>query len=173
MSALQKKVTELEGRLEKLERTLKTLGNSFDTNANVLKLVSVAVNLISEKIGVSDEQVKVALAKEFEEALKRKSAQSGPAAPSTDSGNQRSDILPAEGTGDDTLVVAESSNEETHSSESPAGDNTIALGSPCSATRGHAHEKRDFEYDPRNQEYVCRGCGEKIDTLSFEEQSRG
>jgi hypothetical protein len=133
----------------------------------------VTVNLLSEKAGITNEQVETALAKEFAKIVERKST--GPQAESSaaDSGNRGPYVLSTASNGNDTLSVEPPEHDEAQGRESQAGDSTPAARSECVANPGFIHQAQDFRFNALDRTYTCRGCELTVTELDFTEAFSG
>jgi rubrerythrin len=142
-------------------------------------LVSTAVNLLTAKVGITNEQIQTALAEELTKALERKSPGLKAESSATDSGDSGPDVLPTESNGDDTLGVESSEHGEAQGREPQASDHATLARAKCLARVDEAsgkspnHKAKDFDYDLYLQHWKCKHCGVTFNGLEYEELCRG
>ena len=96
-----------------IQKDIDALKKSVNNNAKILQNVSLAVNVLYKKLGITDAEFKQAITDQYTEALNRKSIrppETGPAASS--SGGEQQGLLHNEGGG-----VAENSTPESEARE--------------------------------------------------------
>src|SRR4051812_48963329 len=97
MSQMQEqKIRSLETRIEQLEKKINEIVKAHDANANALRIVAATNNVLSRKVGISNEDV----VHEIENSLARKPIQpANSGANSSDSGSKQPNILSPESKG--------------------------------------------------------------------------